>query len=98
MAGQDDLGALPHQELDGGNRRADAGVVGDLLAVIQRHVQIGAEEHLLPLQIRLRQGAHAPLARHFSLASLHAAPNPTPKISKIRTTALQSINRSDQGR
>ena len=64
MAGQDDLGTLLHQELDGGHGRADAGVVGDLLAVVQRHVEVGAEENLLPLQIRLRQGAHAPLGRH----------------------------------
>ena len=66
MAGKDDLGTLVHQELDGGDGRADAGVVGDLLAVVQRHVEVGAEEHLLPLQIRLRQGAHAPLGRHSS--------------------------------
>lgn len=69
MAGQDDLGALLHQELDGGDGRADAVVVGDLLAVVQRHVEVGAEEHFLPLQIRLRQGAHAPLGRHPPLKS-----------------------------
>lgn len=66
MAGQDDLGALVHQEPDGGDGRADAGVVGDLLAVVQRHVEVGAQEHLLPPQIRFRQGAHAPLGRHSS--------------------------------
>lgn len=64
VAGQDDLGALLYEELDGGQGRADAVVVGDLLVLIQRHVEIGSEEHLLPLQIRLRQGADAPLGRH----------------------------------
>ena len=87
MAGQDDLGALLHQELDGGDGRADAGVVGDLLAVAQRDVEVGAEEHLLPLQIRLRQGAHALLGRHSS-PKLNPAPksDPTSHGSDCRPT------------
>jgi len=66
VAGEDDLGALLEEELDGGDGRADASVVGDLLGVVERHVEVGAHEHLLPLQIRLPEGAHAPLGRHHS--------------------------------
>jgi hypothetical protein len=64
VAGEDDLGALLEEELDGGHGGADAGIVGDLLGVVERHVEVGADEHLLPLQIRLPEGAHAPLGRH----------------------------------
>ena len=80
MASQDDLGAFLREELDGRDRGADAGVVGDVLVVVQGHIEIGTEEHFLPLQIRLRQVANALLARH---SLLNPAPNP---IQKSRQT------------
>lgn len=49
MACEDDLGAMLHEILDGGYGSPDPGVVGDLQAVIERHVQIHADEHLLAL-------------------------------------------------
>ena len=81
VAGEDDLGALLEEELDGGDGRADAGVVGDLLGVVERHVEVGAHEHLLPLQIRLPEGADAPLGRHHSL---HARTKRKPDAAGIR--------------
>ena len=78
MVGQDDLGTLPHEEIDGRHGGADAIVVGDVLAVVQQNVQIGMEEHLLPPEVLVAQGAHAPLGRHFLLGLPFPAPNPTP--------------------
>ena len=66
VAGEDDLGALLEEELDGGDGGADAGVIGDLLGVVERDVEVGAHEHLLPLQIRLAECADAPLGRHIT--------------------------------
>lgn len=82
VAGEDDLGALLEEELDGGDGGADAGVVGDLLGIVERDVEVGAHEHLLPLQIRLAEGAHAPLRRHHSPArssSSSSTRDPTPR-------------------
>ena len=57
MAGEDDLGALLEEVLDGGDGGADAGVVGDVLVVVERHVEVGPHEHALPLELR---GAEVP--------------------------------------
>ena len=76
VAGEDDLGALLEEELDGGDGGADAGVIGDLLGVVERDVEVSAHEHLLPLQIRLAECADAPLGRHIT--PLHAPPPPDP--------------------
>mgnify|MGYP003702542933 CR=1 FL=1 len=78
MAGQDDLGALLEEELDSGHGRADAGVVGDLLGVVERHVEVGPHEHLLPPQIRLPQRTHA---THSSHCIPSPAPNTAPRAS-----------------
>ena len=86
MAGQDDLGALLEEELDGRDGCADAGVVGDLLGVVERHVEVGAQEHLLPPEIRLPEGAHAPLGRHPCWL-LH--PKTTPRNKRRQTTARE---------
>lgn len=65
MTAQDHLGPVLHQILDRGHRGADPGVVGDLLVLVQGHVEIHAHEHPLPLEIRLLEIAHALLHRHF---------------------------------
>lgn len=44
--GQQDLGAVLDQQLEGGDGGADAGVVRDLLVLVQRHVQVGTHQHL----------------------------------------------------
>lgn len=75
VTGEDDLGALLEEELDGGDGGADAGVIGDLLGVVERDVEVGAHEHLLPLQIRLAEGSHAPLGRHHSPARSSTRPD-----------------------
>ncbi len=46
MRGQDDLGPLLPQVLDGREGRPDAGVVGDL-PVLQRHVEVDADQDAL---------------------------------------------------
>lgn len=91
VAGEDDLGALLEEELDGGDGGADAGVIGDLLGIIKRDVEVGAHEHLLPLQIRLAEGAHAPLRRHLSLPCTHAPPPvPTPRQARGGVSQTQT--------
>lgn len=50
MAGKDDFGPIGNQVLDGGNSGANSGIVGDLLAVVERDVEIGPDEDLLALQ------------------------------------------------
>ena len=51
MAGEDDLGAVAEEVLDGGDGGADAGVVGDVLVVVERHVEVGPHEHALALEV-----------------------------------------------
>ena len=48
---------------DGGNGGANSGVVGDVLVVVERDVEVGPDEDLLPLQVRRAQLPHA-LLRH----------------------------------
>jgi len=55
VAGEDDLGALADEVLDGGDGGADAGVVGDVLVLVERHVEVGAHEDALPLEVGLRE-------------------------------------------
>ena len=53
----DDLGgAAFQQELERRQRGADPGVVGDL-AVLERHVQVGAHEHALAGDVGVANGA-----------------------------------------
>lgn len=63
MAREDDFGAVLDEVLDGGNGGADSGVVGDVLVVVERDVEVGPHEHLLSFQVRRSQVAHA-LLRH----------------------------------
>ena len=58
-----DLGGVPlEQEVEGRQRGADAGVVGDV-AVLERHVEVGADEHGLPRDRRVADRAREP--RHL---------------------------------
>ncbi len=49
---EDDLGLVAQGVLDGGQRLADAGVVGDD-AVLQRHVEVDANEHTLVREVEI---------------------------------------------
>ena len=55
MAHEDDARALRDELLDGGQRRADARVVGDG-AVLHRHVEVDAHEHALAARVQLVDG------------------------------------------
>lgn len=59
VAGEDDFGAILDQVLDGGDGGADPGVISDVPVVVEGHIKIGPHEHLLPLQGRAGQVAHA---------------------------------------
>ena len=52
MRHDDHLGAFRDQRLDGRRKALDAGRIGDL-AVLDRHVQIGADQHALPADIEI---------------------------------------------
>ena len=86
VTGEDDPCAVVNEVLDGWDGGADAGVVGDVLVVVQGHIEIGTEEHFLPLQIRLRQVANALLGRH---SLLKPAPDPIQKSWQRRSSACQ---------
>lgn len=70
MSGEDDLSTFLHQKLDGGNGGSDSSVVGNILIVVERYIEISSDEYLLPLQISrsqipnalLRHGDHSPAA------------------------------------
>ena len=55
MAHEDDARAVVDELLDGGQRRADARVVGDG-AVLHRHVEVDAHEHALAARVQLVDG------------------------------------------
>jgi hypothetical protein len=42
VAAEDDLGPVAYEVLDGGDGGVDAGVIGNVLAVVERHVEVGA--------------------------------------------------------
>jgi len=57
VRGEDHLRLVAEGVLDGGERFADAGVVGDLAAVFgERHIEINADEEVLVLQIDVADG------------------------------------------
>lgn len=58
MAGEDDPGAVANEVLDGWDGGADAGVIGDVLAVVEGNVEVGAHEHAFPLEVRCGEIAH----------------------------------------
>ena len=60
--------AAPEQVLERGERRADARVVGDA-AVLERDVQVGADERDLPLDVRLPHGARPVVQSTFPIRS-----------------------------
>jgi hypothetical protein len=42
VAAEDDLGPVAYEVLDGGDGGAEAGVVGNVVAVVEGHVEVGA--------------------------------------------------------
>lgn len=69
VGGEEDLGALGGQVLDGGHRRTDTGVVRDLLSV-KGHVQVATHKHTLALELRVAQGGHALLSHGHNALSV----------------------------
>ena len=61
---QDRLPAVRHGVPDGGDRRLDPRVVGNVPRLVQRHVEIDADQHPLPGKIQLVDGA---VLHRFSL-------------------------------
>lgn len=57
MRGEEDLGAVVEQVLEGGDGRADAGVVRDVELLVEGHVEVSADEHALALEVGLGQVA-----------------------------------------
>merc|ERR1711966_461940 len=57
VGGDEDLGAVLDEVLDGGDGGADAGVVGDLEVLVEGHVEVAAHEHGLALEVSLLEVA-----------------------------------------
>jgi hypothetical protein len=53
VGGDHHRGAGLQGHLDAGHRGADAGVLGDAARVVQRDVQVGADEHALARHLAL---------------------------------------------
>lgn len=64
MTDEDDPGAVVNEVLDGWDGGTDAGVVGDVLAVVEGHVEVGTHEDAFPLEVRCGEIAHALLLGH----------------------------------
>jgi hypothetical protein len=64
VGGDHDLGAGLHGVLDGGHGGGDAGVGGDF-AFLDGHVQVGADEDALALQVQV---GHAEEFGHFAFS------------------------------
>jgi len=59
VAGQQDLGSVVRQVLQGGAGSADAGVIGDGAGgLVHWHVQVRSDQHALALQIGPGEVAH----------------------------------------
>ena len=95
VAHEDDARAVRRQALDGGQRRADARVVGHR-AVFHRHVEVDAHEHALARARPARSmvfDRRAQNASFFSLLSLWLRP---PAIStRARRISARASHRSD---
>ncbi len=53
VGAQDDLGPLIHGTVDGGQRGADPGIVGDLMVVVERDVEVSPDDDALVAKIGL---------------------------------------------
>ena len=51
VGGDDHLGAGVEQGTQGGQSRLDAAVVGDVLVGVQRHIEVGADQDSLALEV-----------------------------------------------
>lgn len=87
MTGEDDPGAIVNEVLDGWDGGADAGVVGDVLAVVEGHVEVGAQEHAFPLEVRCGEIAHALLGHRRRGA------RPLPCTRRRRAAARSNVDR-----
>ena len=83
VTGEDHPRATPDQQLDGGQRRADPGVVGDD-AVLERHVEVDTDEDALPRSIEV---AHA--AERHGGSFPHAATGTRDATSEMRSAIRQ---------
>ncbi len=93
--------AAPEQVLERRQRRADARVVGDP-AVLERDVQVGADEHDLPLDVSLPHGARPVVQSTFPIRSTNRQEYPhslsyQPKIFTIEPfTIVSSVSKTHE--
>mmetsp|Transcript_13005 Transcript_13005/g.22029 ORF Transcript_13005/g.22029 Transcript_13005/m.22029 type:complete len:479 (+) Transcript_13005:86-1522(+) len=55
VGGDQDLGAVVDEVLDGRDGTTDAGVVGDVLGLVHGHVEVATHEHALALELSLTE-------------------------------------------
>lgn len=65
VTGEDDSGAMLHKILDSRHSGPNTGIIGDVEAVIKRHIEIHSDEYPIALQIAAPEIPNAPLRRHF---------------------------------
>jgi hypothetical protein len=70
MAGKDDFGSILDEVLDGRHGGSNARIISDDQLVIQRHIEIGTDEHTLTLELRLTEIAHTLLPGHTNQGTI----------------------------
>jgi hypothetical protein len=85
VAGEDDLGAVADEVLDGGDGSANTGVVGDVLVVVERHVEVRAHQDALPLELGGAEVPHALLG--------HGGHGPGPARGRCLATPRSDVDR-----
>ena len=65
MAREDDSRAVVAEVLDGGNGSSDPSIVGDLLVLVERNVEVDSDEHFLSSEISFLEISDASLGHRF---------------------------------
>ena len=65
MAREDDARAVVAEVLDGGNGSSDPSIIGDLLVLVERNVEVDSDEHFLSSEISFLEISDASLRHQF---------------------------------
>ena len=90
VAHEDDARALLHQTLDGGQRGADARVVGDG-AVLHGHVEVDAHERALAARVQLVDGFDVGHTYSFFRTGWRSKSARSPEVPKIAVKTWRSV-------
>jgi hypothetical protein len=70
MVGKDDFGSILDEVFDGRHGGLNARIINDDQLVIQRHIEIGTDEHTFTLELCLTEIAHILLLGHTNQGTI----------------------------